>query len=85
MKYCARCCYPQNTRPPMTFDEKGVCNGCRASEQRRNQPVNWEDKRNELKKILEHYKEIANKNETIRGSRGSCRCMSKCDKNVTRI
>lgn len=64
MKYCTRCCYPQNTRPPMTFDEKGVCNGCRASEQRRNQPVNWDEKQNELKKILEQYKEIAKKNDS---------------------
>ena len=47
MKYCKRCCYPQNTRPPMTFDEKGVCNGCKTSEQRRNQPVNWNEKENE--------------------------------------
>ncbi len=64
MKYCKRCCYPQNTRPPMTFDEKGVCNGCKASEQRRNQLVNWDEKENELKKILEHYKEIAKKSDS---------------------
>lgn len=64
MKYCSRCCYPQNTRPPMTFDEQGICNGCRASEQRRNYPVNWEERQKILSEILDNYKRIAEKNDS---------------------
>lgn len=64
MQYCTRCCYPKNTRPPMIFDEDGICSGCRAAEQRRNVPVNWKEKQENLKKILEHYKKIAQKNDS---------------------
>ena len=64
MEYCTRCCYPKNTRPPMTFDEQGVCNGCRTSEQRRNIPVNWEERQKKLTEILEHYKKIARENDS---------------------
>jgi len=64
MEYCVRCCYPKNTRPPMTFDEKGVCNGCRASEQRRNQSVDWQERQKKLIEILDHYKKIAKENDS---------------------
>ena len=48
MKYCTRCCYPHNTRPPMSFDEEGVCSGCRIAEKRNNHPVDWSEKQKKL-------------------------------------
>ena len=49
MEYCSRCCYPHNTHPPMSFDEEGVCSGCKSFENRQKQEVDWEAKKNELK------------------------------------
>ena len=63
MRYCLRCCYPENTKPRMLFDEKGVCNACRTFEQRQNiDPSFWEAKKLEFGQILEEYKQKARKN-----------------------
>ena len=56
MKYCSRCCYPENTRPTMMFDENGVCSGCIAFENRQTQNVDWEVKKQELQELLDEYK-----------------------------
>ena len=63
MQYCTRCLYPANTKPVIIFDDKGVCSGCRYVEQR--SKINWEEREKILKPILEHYKEIAKKNNSI--------------------
>ncbi|MEA3347231.1 MAG: hypothetical protein U9Q21_03990, partial [Candidatus Auribacterota bacterium] len=34
MKYCARCLYPANHPLGITFDEEGVCSGCRVHEEK---------------------------------------------------
>ncbi|NDB51748.1 MAG: N-acetyl sugar amidotransferase [Nitrosopumilaceae archaeon] len=62
MRYCLRCCYPENCRPSILFDEHGVCSGCRTFEQRRSETVNWKEKQQELATLLESYKEQARKN-----------------------
>lgn len=62
MKYCLRCCYPENTKPAIIFDDKGICSGCRAFEQRGHEKVDWKSKQEELKNLLESYKEKARKN-----------------------
>ena len=67
MRYCLRCCYPENARPAIILDEEGVCSGCRTFEER--PVVNWEEKREQLKEILEHYKNLANKTEIVIGLR----------------
>ena len=46
MRYCARCCYPENTKPSIIFDEEGVCSGCRTFEQRQTGDVDWQKKWN---------------------------------------
>jgi len=57
MRYCARCCYPENTKPYIIFDEEGVCSGCRTFERRDElSEEDWNAKREELKKILEENK-----------------------------
>ena len=60
MRYCQRCCYPENTKPTIIFDDEGVCSGCRTFEER--QKVDWVKKREEFGLLLEEYKERARKN-----------------------
>ena len=62
MRYCLRCCYPENTKPTIIFDERGICSGCRTFEQRYSPEVDWKSKEHEFKNILELYKEKARKN-----------------------
>jgi len=63
LRYCLRCCYPENTKPAIIFDDKGVCSGCRTHRQRQNEQINWEEKQQEFKNILDFYKEEARKND----------------------
>ena len=53
MFYCTRCCLPESS-PNIKFDEFGICNACRSSEQKMR--INWEKREKILKKILEYYK-----------------------------
>ena len=62
MKYCKRCCYPENTKPMIIFDENGVCSGCKAFEERMNVDINWDEKSQELQELLDTYKKQAEKN-----------------------
>lgn len=62
MRYCLRCCYPENSKPVIIFDEQGICSGCRTAEQRVSQKVDWKEKDKELRNILDSYKEKARKN-----------------------
>ena len=57
MRYCLRCCYPENTKPSIIFDEDGMCSGCKTHEQRQKEKVDWNAKHEELKQLLESYKE----------------------------
>lgn len=53
LKYCIRCVMP-HTKPDLHFDEGGVCNACRAYEQRGD--VNWVARYDELTRILNQYR-----------------------------
>mgnify|MGYP001038395635 FL=1 len=53
MKFCNICLYP-DTKPGLEFNESGVCSACTNYEWK--QTVNWNERRNELKQILEKYK-----------------------------
>ena len=63
MKYCKRCCYPENTKPMIIFGEDGVCSGCKAFEERMSVDINWNEKSDELKEMLNDYKKQAEKND----------------------
>lgn len=54
MRYCLRCVYPENSAIPLTFDEQGVCSGCRVDEEKTN--IDWVERKRKLKKILQEYK-----------------------------
>jgi len=53
MKYCKKCLYPE-TKPEINFDNDGICAACKTLE--KNQKINWNERRLELKKILDNYK-----------------------------
>jgi N-acetyl sugar amidotransferase len=54
MRYCTRCVLP-DTKPHATFDEQGVCGGCRAAEAKNDaeRGTDWAARRAELAEIVE--------------------------------
>ena len=55
LKYCRRCCMPESNAF-QAFDEFGICNACRSSEQKMR--IDWSKREKELSKILEKAKKI---------------------------
>jgi N-acetyl sugar amidotransferase len=53
-QYCTRCVYPSFAAAVATFDDEGVCTGCRVNEAKRH--IDWADRREELEEILEEYR-----------------------------
>ncbi|ACU06124.1 N-acetyl sugar amidotransferase [Pedobacter heparinus] len=60
MKYCSRCLYPSNHPLYITFDEEGVCSGCRVHEEK--DVLDWGSREEKLKKILTAYKNKSENN-----------------------
>lgn len=54
MKYCKRCLYPENHPLNLTFDEYGVCSGCRIHEEK--DTLNWKDRTKKLENILNKFR-----------------------------
>jgi N-acetyl sugar amidotransferase len=54
MKYCQRCCYPENAQPSIIFDEQDVCSGCRVVESRPS--IDWAERERWLVELLNEYK-----------------------------
>ena len=59
LTYCKQCLIP-DSKPDILFDDKGVCNACRNFQNRKK--VNWSDRKNELIKIFDKYKNKDNSN-----------------------
>ena len=55
MRYCNKCVYPENARPGVVFDNKGICSGCRLIESRKH--IKWVDREKLLIDLLNEYKE----------------------------
>jgi len=53
LKYCTRCCLPA-TAEGLAFDEMGICQPCRSSEQKIH--INWVEREKALREILARYK-----------------------------
>lgn len=51
--YCRRCVMP-GTKPDLHIDEEGICNACRAFENRKN--VDYEGRKAELEAVLSKYR-----------------------------
>ena len=56
--YCTKCVYPSSSAVPLVFDENGVCSGCRVFSQTGD--MNWEQRKEMLKKIVARYKTDSN-------------------------
>ncbi len=55
MNYCARCLYPENAKPTISFDEEGVCSGCNYHASR--QGIDWDERWKMLEQLLDGVKE----------------------------
>ena len=54
MQYCKKCVYPGSSAVKLTFDENGICSGCRVAETKKN--INWNERGAMLKEIMEKYR-----------------------------
>lgn len=54
MRYCKRCLYPENHPLHLTFDEEGVCSGCRVHEEK--DILDWNGRAEKLRKILNQFR-----------------------------
>ena len=52
--YCTSCLYPSSSAVSLTFDDFGVCSGCRASKQKLN--IDWLQRNHELQELINSYK-----------------------------
>lgn len=53
LRRCANCLMPE-TRPRITFDEKGVCNACQWAEEKKR--LNWSSRWKELESYCDRYR-----------------------------
>lgn len=54
MRVCARCLYTSHHPLYLTFDEEGVCSGCRVHEEK--DTLDWSERSEKLRSILEQYR-----------------------------
>jgi len=59
MNYCKKCFYPENAKPTIIFDENGVCSGCNYHASRKDQDVDWVEREQMFREIVEEAKEMA--------------------------
>ena len=52
MRYCKRCVYQESSALKRTFDEKGVCSGCRVAEEK--EKIDWNARKEQLRESLIH-------------------------------
>lgn len=57
MRYCQRCLYPANHPLFITFDEQGVCSGCRIHEEK--DRLDWSERGEKLRKILNQFRNVS--------------------------
>ncbi|QQR49685.1 N-acetyl sugar amidotransferase [bacterium] len=53
LQYCIRCCIPE-TQEGVDFDEMGICQACRSSEEKMH--INWAEREKDLRAILDDAK-----------------------------
>ena len=53
MRYCVRCLYPANHPLYITFDERGVCSGCRVHEEK--DQLDWSARLEKLKELVQPF------------------------------
>ena len=58
VRYCTRCVYPSVAATPLTFDERGVCSGCRTGENKTS--IDWQERFGWLRDIADEYRSKSN-------------------------
>jgi len=59
MRYCKKCLYPENAKPTIIFDDDGVCSGCNYNASRKDDDVDWVEREQMFREVLEDAKEMA--------------------------
>lgn len=54
IKKCNNCLYPQNAKPTIQFDEKGICSGCNYNNSRK--LINWNKREKMFQKLVNEIK-----------------------------
>ncbi len=54
MQFCKRCLYPENHPLGITFDEHGICSGCRVHEEK--DQIDWQARQAKLAAFLAQYR-----------------------------
>lgn len=54
MQYCTRCTYPRVSASPLTFDEEGLCSGCRVHDEQKD--IDWDARKALWRKLLHGYR-----------------------------
>jgi N-acetyl sugar amidotransferase len=58
VKYCTKCVYPSVAATPLTFDENGVCSGCRTGNNKGT--IDWKQRFQWLRDIADEYRSKSN-------------------------
>jgi N-acetyl sugar amidotransferase len=58
VRYCKRCVYPSSAATPLTFDQNGVCSGCRVGAQKRN--IDWDERWQMFRELVDEYRTDSN-------------------------
>jgi len=54
MQYCNKCVFPAIAATPLTFDDNGVCSGCRGSFEKTE--INWEERKEWFRELCDEYR-----------------------------
>lgn len=54
MQYCTRCVYPGVAATALTFDENGVCSGCRTHDEQKT--VDWAERETWFRELCDEYR-----------------------------
>jgi N-acetyl sugar amidotransferase len=54
MRFCLRCLYHEHHPLGLTFDEQGICSGCRVHQEK--DELDWAERGERLRKLLEPYR-----------------------------
>ncbi len=60
MQYCTKCVYPAMSAVALEFDERGVCSGCRVSEQKPD--IDWNERAEWLQELVDEYRSVDGSN-----------------------
>jgi N-acetyl sugar amidotransferase len=58
VRFCTRCVYPAAAATPLTFDEDGVCSGCRVAAQK--PAIDWDERFAMLRELVGEYRSTSN-------------------------